>query len=276
MSMKYLGETFDIHIGGEDLIFPHHENEIAQSEAATGKPFVRFWLHCRFLLVNGEKMSKSKGNFYTLRDLLAKDYDPMAVRYALLSTHYRTPLNFTLDGLKEAAEVIKKLDDCYYQLFSRDAISQTLHTGRDRSENEELDKTLEKRYEEILKALEDDLNISKALAVYREAVKEINKTWKLWADKTPLDMNNGRNFFKRCDLLFGFDIADEEVADRSILERSQNRDAIRAEPNFRTDKILQVCSDNLRQEIHQQGWIIKDGKPGQHSTLKRRRRAWDQ
>ena len=101
MSMKYLGETFDIHTGAVDNIFPHHENEIAQSEGATGKPFVRYWLHAKHLLVNGEKMSKSKGNFFTLRDLVEKGYDPMAIRYALLSVHYRHSLNFTFDGLKE-------------------------------------------------------------------------------------------------------------------------------------------------------------------------------
>ena len=118
MSVKHLGQPIDIHAGGEDLIFPHHENEIAQSEAASGSEFVKLWLHCKFLLVNGEKMSKSKGNFYTLRDLLAQGHDPMAIRYALLAVHYRTPLNFTMDSLKEAAEVIKRLDDCYSQCLN--------------------------------------------------------------------------------------------------------------------------------------------------------------
>ena len=107
MCMRHLGETVDIHAGGEDLVFPHHENEIAQSEAATGKPFARYWLHARHLLVNGEKMSKSKGNFFTLRDLLQKGYDPMAIRYVLMSVHYRQQLNFTLESLKEAREVIE-------------------------------------------------------------------------------------------------------------------------------------------------------------------------
>ncbi len=99
MSMHYLGESFDIHAGGVDLIFPHHENEIAQSEAATSRQFVRYWLHCRHLIVEGEKMSKSKGNYYTLRDLLGKGYQPLAVRYLLLSAHYRRQLNFTKEGL---------------------------------------------------------------------------------------------------------------------------------------------------------------------------------
>src|SRR5436309_2989507 len=102
MAMKYLGETLDIHTGGIDLAFPHHENEIAQSEAATGKPFVRYWLHAEHLLVEGEKMSKSKGNFFTLRDLAARGHDMRALRYMLLSVHYRKPLNFTVEGLSQA------------------------------------------------------------------------------------------------------------------------------------------------------------------------------
>ena len=116
MSMKYLGETFDIHTGGVDNIFPHHENEIAQSEAATGKKFVNYWLHCAHLLVNGEKMSKSKGNFYTLRDLLNKGYNPVAIRYLLLSTHYRDPLNFTEASLKQAENTVKNYNEFYQGL----------------------------------------------------------------------------------------------------------------------------------------------------------------
>src|SRR5713226_7142848 len=109
MSMQYLGESFDIHCGGVDLIFPHHENEIAQSEAATGKPFVRFWVHTEFLLVEGEKMAKSKGNFYTIRDLLGKGYSASAIRYLLLSVPYRTQLNFMLEGLRSAESSLERL-----------------------------------------------------------------------------------------------------------------------------------------------------------------------
>ncbi len=109
MSMKYLGDTFDIHLGGEDLIFPHHENEIAQSEAKSGKPFAHFWGHARFLLVNGQKMSKSLGNFYTLRDLVVMGHKPSAIRFLLVSGHYRTPLNFTFDALKQAKNSVERL-----------------------------------------------------------------------------------------------------------------------------------------------------------------------
>src|SRR5438105_7145587 len=109
MAMKYLGETLDIHTGGIDLAFPHHENEIAQSEGATGKPFVRYWLHAEHLLVEGEKMSKSEGNFFTLRDLLAKGYKPSALRFALASVPYRKQLNFTFDGLPQATNSVERL-----------------------------------------------------------------------------------------------------------------------------------------------------------------------
>ena len=111
MSMKYLGETFDIHCGGVDLVFPHHENEIAQSEGATGKPFVRYWLHAEFLMVDGEKMSKSLGNQFTLRDLLGRGIPREAMRYLLVSAHYRRQLNFTRDGLRQAQSSIQRLED---------------------------------------------------------------------------------------------------------------------------------------------------------------------
>ncbi len=116
MSMKFLGETFDIHSGGSDLIFPHHENEIAQSEAASGKPFVKVWVHAEHLIVNGEKMSKSLGNFFTLRDLIQKGYKPSAIRYLLVSVPHRKPLNFTFEGLHQAQQSIDRLRNFLYRL----------------------------------------------------------------------------------------------------------------------------------------------------------------
>jgi len=116
MSMKYLGETFDIHSGGVDLIFPHHENEIAQSEGSTGKNFAKYWIHGEHLLVDGKKMSKSLGNFYTLRDLINKGHDPNVIRYLLLSTHYRSKLNFTEKSLKAAADTVDSLKNFMIEL----------------------------------------------------------------------------------------------------------------------------------------------------------------
>jgi cysteinyl-tRNA synthetase len=116
MSMKVLGESFDLHLGGEDLKFPHHEDEIAQSEGATGKPFVKYWLHGAFLLVEGKKMSKSLGNFFTLRDLLAKGFTGREVRHLLLSAHYRGTFNFTVDGLTGARAALSRIDECVGKL----------------------------------------------------------------------------------------------------------------------------------------------------------------
>jgi len=157
MSMKYLGETFDIHTGGEDNLFPHHENEIAQSEAATGKPFVRYWLHCAHLIVEGKKMSKSLGNYYTLRDLLEKSYKPMAIRYLLLSTHYRQKLNFTFEGIKAAESAIDRLRE-FRDMLEEYAAKNIPGT------DPKVTEALEDGLEGFERAMDDDLNISPALA----------------------------------------------------------------------------------------------------------------
>ncbi|HRR97060.1 MAG TPA: cysteine--tRNA ligase, partial [Candidatus Ratteibacteria bacterium] len=164
MSMKYLGETFDIHTGGVDNIFPHHENEIAQSEGATGKKFVNYWLHCAHLLVNNEKMSKSKGNFWTLRDLLNKNYEPVAIRYLLLTTHYRDPLNFTEKSLEGAENTIKNYNDFYNSL--------NFCQGK---EDEDIEKEIEKARNGFIENLDDDLNISPAIASIFNFIKYVNK-----------------------------------------------------------------------------------------------------
>jgi cysteinyl-tRNA synthetase len=163
MSMKYLGESFDIHTGAVDNIFPHHENEIAQSEAATGRPFVRLWMHCAHLIVDGEKMSKSKGNYYTLRDLLRRGADPRAIRYLLLSVHYRKPLNFTLEGLEQASASLARLDDFVLRLRQH-----VLPPGRD----EALSALTQAAAAAFRGALEDDLNSSAALAALFDLVRD--------------------------------------------------------------------------------------------------------
>ena len=167
MSMKYLGETFDIHAGGEDLIFPHHENEIAQSEAATKKTFVKYWLHSKHLLVNGEKMSKSKGNYYTLRDLLAKGHDPMAIRYALLSVHYRQQLNFTLEGIQAAKEALLRI-----QHFLRDLD----HEFKQAVVQTDVKIYVTQAKTQVEAAMENDLNVPAALAAIFEMIKKSNIT----------------------------------------------------------------------------------------------------
>lgn len=161
MSMKYLGQTIDLHLGGVDLIFPHHENEIAQSESATGKKFVRYWLHSEHLLVEGKKMAKSAGNFYTLRDLEKQGADPLAFRYLCFQTHYRTKLNFTWEALQAAQNSLNEIKKLAFR-GQRSVISQ-------------------KDKEAVIKALDDDLNTPKALGILHKA-----NNFNLWLEFEPV------------------------------------------------------------------------------------------
>src|ERR1700691_3706510 len=165
MSMEELGDTFDLHAGGEDLIFPHHENEIAQSEALTGKPFAHFWFHVRFLLVEGAKMSKSLGNFYTLRDLVLKGHKPSSIRFLLASVPYRNQLNFTFDGLKQAAVSVERLRN----------FRQRLSEGKFAAgANAEMQSLARQTADRIRAAFEDDLNTAQAQAAIFEMVRHAN------------------------------------------------------------------------------------------------------
>lgn len=164
MSMKYLGETFDIHCGGVDNVFPHHENEIAQSEATTGKKFVNYWLHNEHLLVEGKKMSKRFGNFYTLRDLLAKSYDPVAIRYLLMSTNYRQQFNFTFEGLEAAKSAVERLRNFVRRLHE---VEGTTSTGKVAILTAKLEACFDC-------SMDDDLNIGIALSSLFDFVREMN------------------------------------------------------------------------------------------------------
>src|ERR1700684_4455138 len=165
MALKYLGDTLDIHSGGVDLVFPHHENEIAESEAATGKQFVRYWMHAEHLLVEGEKMSKSLGNFFTLRDLFAKGYKPSALRYALASVPYRRQLNFTFDGLQQASSSVERLRN-----FADRLAQGKFPAGTQKS----MAKRIAEAAEEFDAGLSDDLNTARALGAVFEFVREAN------------------------------------------------------------------------------------------------------
>lgn len=165
MSMEELGETFDLHAGGEDLVFPHHENEIAQSESLTGKTLARFWFHVRFLLVEGEKMSKSLGNFYTLRDLVLKGYKPSSIRYLLASVPYRNQFNFTFDGLKQATVSVERLRN----------FRQRLQAGKfPLGANAEMQELASATMDRMRAAFEDDLNTAQAQAAIFEMVRSAN------------------------------------------------------------------------------------------------------
>jgi cysteinyl-tRNA synthetase len=241
MSMKYLGETFDIHCGGVDLIFPHHENEIAQSEAYSGKKFVNYWLHNEHLLVDGKKMSKSLGNFYTLRDLLAKGANPKAIRYLLLSTHYRQQLNFTFKALESATNTIKRLDDFMVAIRS---------IKTEKKPNKKIDKLIKDVKEKFEKEMDDDLNISNSLALIFDFMREINK------------LELGESDAKRVyDVMMGFDRVlgvleqKEEELSEELKAMIEKREKARKNRDYEE-------ADRIRDELKRRGIVLEDTKEG--------------
>src|SRR3989338_1039915 len=239
MSMKYLGETFDIHTGGIDNMFPHHENEIAQSEAAAGKKFVKYWMHCRHLLVNGKKMSKSLGNFYALGDL--KDYDASAIRYLLLATHYRKELNFTLQGLEGAKNIVGHLNETIRRL--KDANG---------NENKNMQKLIKNTKIKFEKAMDDDLDITKALSALSEFEKQINKA----IDANELSRNNATaviEFLKSVDSVLGvMKFESEELKLSAEVQR-----LIEERENARKGKDF-AKADEIRAKLKEMGYALDD------------------
>jgi cysteinyl-tRNA synthetase len=248
MAIEYLGETLDIHAGGVDLIFPHHENEIAQSVALTGKPFARYWLHSEFLLVDGQKMSKSLGNFYTLRDVLERGYPPETVRYLLASVPYRKQLNFTFDGLKSAATAVERLRNFAWRLD---------HEKFPAGGNEKLGLRTAQAEQQFCQSLDDDLNTAEALGAVFEYLRDANTAmdageWR--ADNVAA----ARAFLQRFDSIFDVlrpsaqqgSLSDAEVEAR-IAARVQAKKA----RNFGE-------ADRIREELMAQGIILEDTKDG--------------
>jgi len=249
MSMKYLGESFDIHTGGVDNIFPHHENEIAQSEAATGKPFVRYWMHCAHLLVDGEKMAKSKGNFYTLRDLIEKGYDPAAVRYLLLTTHYRDPLNFTETSLQQAGNTVRNYNDFYRRIEAAKPVAS------DRPADTPFSATTRKAIETFEKELSDDLNISAAMGAVFDFIREANI---LASRGLPAGAREEILGFlgKIENVLQILDRGEETIAEED-LALIRERDEARKTKNFKR-------SDEIRDLLKAKGILLEDTPQGAH------------
>ncbi|HEU5395932.1 MAG TPA: cysteine--tRNA ligase, partial [Verrucomicrobiae bacterium] len=230
MSMNVLGETFDLHLGGEDLIFPHHEDEIAQSEGATGRPFVKYWLHGAHLLVEGKKMSKSLGNFFTLRDLLGRGYSGREVRALLLSAHYRETFNFTLEGLQGTREKLARIDECVGKL--REAAA-----GRAAGAAEPGDSTLQGFRE----ALNDDLNVSAAWGAVFEWVRDLNRRMAegtLTAEAAAAALT----IWEKMDSVLGIGTKSEAEIPSEILALLEARQAARRAKDFKR-------SDAVRDEL---------------------------
>lgn len=245
MATKLLGETIDIHVGGVDNIFPHHENEIAQSEGCTGKHFVRHWIHAEHLIVNGKKMSKSLGNFYTLRDLLDKGYTGAEVRYLLLSTHYRTQLNFTLEGLDAARQTLNRLRDFIRRLRSAQAPS-----------GDSLSPYIEKARQKFRTALSDDLNISLALAALFDMMKPINALIDV-SKVTAVEAASVLTFLEELDTILAVLPLQEEslTIPPEIQEAFEKRQTARAAKDW-------AEADKQRDFIHAQGYQIEDSPNG--------------
>ncbi len=246
MSMKYLGETFDIHAGGIDLVFPHHENEIAQSEGATGKPFVRYWIHFEHLKVEGETMSKSKGNYYTFRDITAKGFSPTAIRYFLLSVPYNKQLNFTFDALAGAEKTVNGLRDFRARLSeakTEPGLNATLHEAA------------ENALREFEEGMDDDLNTSVALATIHDLSRVVNTA----LSRKQVKEENQRELLGLLDrfdsVLNIFGSAQREMLDSEVQLLIDERQEARRRRDF-------ARADEIRVELSNRGIVLEDTKDG--------------
>ncbi len=244
MSMKYLGRSFDIHTGGVDNIFPHHENEIAQSEAATGVKFVNYWLHCDHLIVEGRKMAKSEGNFFTIQDLIDKGHNPLAIRYLLLATHYRQQLNFTADSLAAAAAAIARMRDF------RDGIAEGKGTGL----NPEVKAATDRGLRDFETAMDDDLNISPALAAVFDFIREVNSI-KVKRGISEDDSQYLQQALRRIDGVLGVIYVQEQALDSEIEDLIRKRQEARRAKNY-------AESDRIRKILDEMGIILEDTPSG--------------
>jgi cysteinyl-tRNA synthetase len=259
MAMKYLGDTLDIHTGGVDLAFPHHENEIAQSEAATGHPFVKIWLHAEHLIIDGEKMSKSLGNFFTLRDLFTKGQKPSAIRYLLMSVPYRRQLNFTGDSLKQAENSVTRLRNFYARLRT-----ERLAAGS----NPEMEKRAAKAEADFDAGLADDLNTAFSLAVVFDLLRDVNTAM----DKGEFLQQDAPRIIaamEKFDAIFsilnddddeilrrmGFVSGDARLAGTEVEALIEERNAAKKKRDFKR-------ADEIRQKLTDSGIILEDTKDG--------------
>lgn len=253
MAMKYLGETADIHAGGSDLIFPHHENEIAQAEAATGKPFIRTWVHNGYLLMDNEKMSKSLGNFLTAREL-RKRFSPLAIRLFMLSAHYRSPINFSDDSLRQATSAVERLRNCWT------ALQEAIASGEAGGEEAlGLATEIKRNRERFREEMEDDLNTAGALGALFEAVKAINSALRERPLPGIAELREAESFLREADEILGVlgigKERDSGLNDAEIEDRIRERAEAKKRKDFQR-------ADAIRSELLEQGVILEDTPQG--------------
>ncbi|MDD8043300.1 MAG: cysteine--tRNA ligase [Verrucomicrobiota bacterium] len=253
MSMKYLGETFDIHTGGVDNLFPHHEDEIAQSECTTGKTFVRYWLHCEHLIVDGRKMSKSLGNFFTVRDLVSQGFHGREIRFELLKAHYRQQLNFTTEGLRGARQALARVDQLRHQLKELGAQPTTSSTSHAPSEIADQTQVF---LEQFGAALDDDLNTPDALGALFALVRETNK----WIDAGRLQANDAQVIWDALStmdrvLAIQMDASEAAGPPDAVVQLAEARMRARKDRDW-------AEADTLREQITTAGWIVEDTPSG--------------
>src|SRR5437773_6116953 len=250
MATQLLGDQLDIHCGGVDNIFPHHEAEIAQTEGCTGEKFVRYWLHCAHLMVEGQKMAKSLGNFYTVPDVLAKSYSGRELRYALLRVHYRVPLNFTWEGMEEARQALGRIDDWKRRLRK---IAQEQNVQRLTSNTQ---RPTEKS--DFENALDDDLNISAALGFLFESIRQTNRAM----DENKLDAASAwawLDWWKRINTVLDLEAEVENIVPLEVAQLAKEREYARRDKNWKQ-------SDDLREQIFAHGCDVCDTKDGPKLT----------
>ena len=253
MSVTELGDTLDMHLGGEDLIFPHHENEIAQSEAATGRPFVRNWLHVKHLFVEGQKMSKSLGNFVTLRELLDEGYDPASIRHLLISSHYRGELNFTRQGLQASGSAVQRLLDFEHRLEEVPI--------NDLAEESQLPDLARNALDSFTVAMDNDFNSADALAAIFIMVSEVNAELDLRSAVIEADRDQVLNALRSMDGVLGLlevahasRVVDDEVT-TWVKRKLEERAKARADGEY-------AAADAIREELEEKGILVEDGPTG--------------
>lgn len=252
MANKFLGETIDIHSGGQDLVFPHHENEVAQSEAANGKPFARYWLHNGFINVDGEKMAKSKGNFFTVRDIV-KTFDYEVIRFFMLSAHYRSPINFSAELLEQAKNGLERIYNCLDNLeYLKEHAAGDAMTDAER----ELQKKLTELKGSFIEALDDDLNTADALAAIFDIVKEVNTNITSGSNPSKEIIDFSYSLIKELGKVLGVaQKSREKNIDSEIQELIDKRQQARKEKNWKV-------ADEMRDKLKDMGIVLEDTPQG--------------